>query len=73
MAITDKQGNKLPQARIKKKDFSRMMREYRMQQKSCKYCDMCGYKIRGVYHESGKHHQSAPKVIEAKRKEAIGR
>jgi len=69
MAITDEHGNKLPQPRILKKDFSRMMRDYRMQR--INFCDMCGYKVRSLNHESGKHHQSAPKVIEANRKAAM--
>ena len=71
MATTDERGNKLPQPQIKKKDFSRMLREYRMQYKSCKHCDMCGYRVRSLNHESGRHHQSAPKVIEANRKAAM--
>ena len=71
MAITDEHGNKLPQPRILKKDFSRMIRDYRMQYKSCKHCDMCGYRVRSLEHESGRHHQSALKVIEANRKAAM--
>ena len=71
MANIDEHGNKLPQPRIKKKDFSRMLRDYRMQDKSCKHCDMCGFKVRTVNHENGRHHQTAPKVIEANRKAAM--
>lgn len=69
MAITDEHGNKLPQSRIKKKDQSRMNREFRMQNKSCKYCDMCGFRKRSINHEFGNHHQLAPKVIAAKLKQ----
>lgn len=69
MANTDEHGNKIPQPRIKKKDFSRMLRERRMQDwHNTDFCKMCGYKVRTLNHESGRHHQSAPKVIEANRK-----
>ena len=71
MAITDEYGNKLPQPRIKKKAASQMKRERRMLQNKPAFCDMCGYKVRSLNHESGKHHQTAPKVIEAKRKAAM--
>lgn len=68
MANTDEHGNKLPQSRIRKKDASRMKRERRMLQNKPAFCDMCGYKVRSLNHESGRHHQTAPKVIEANRK-----
>jgi len=77
MANTDEHGCKLPQPRIKKKDMSRMLREFRMQSVVMQggmnpaFCVMCGYRVRSLNHESGRHHQSAPKVIEANRKAAM--
>lgn len=71
MANTDEHGNKLPQPRILKKDASCMKREHRMLQNKSAFCDMCGYRVRSLNHESGRHHQSAPKVIEANRKAAM--
>lgn len=77
MATTDEHGSKLPQSQIKKKDFSRMLRERRMQSVVMQggmnpaFCNMCGYRVRSLNHESGSHHQQAPKVIEAKRKAAL--
>lgn len=67
MANTDEHGNKIPQPKIKKKDFSRMLREFRMQENKPAFCDMCGFRVRTTNHENGRHHQSAPKVIEANR------
>lgn len=65
MAITDGQGNKLPQVRIKKKDFSRNMRERRIMAKTAsqfepnpKHCGTCGYRVRSLNHESGTHHKN---------------
>ena len=77
MPITDKEGNKLPQDRINKKVFARNVRERRMMSTVMQggmnpaYCDMCGFRVRSMNHESGEHHQRAPKVIEAKRKENL--
>ena len=79
MAITDEKGNKLPQSRIKKKDASRMIRERRMLRGTTPgvlkkspvnlaFCNMCGFRVRKPEHESGRHHQTAPKVIEVNRK-----
>lgn len=66
MAITDKQGNKLPQIRINKKVFAKNVRERRIMAKTAsqfkpnyKHCGICGFKIRGVNHEFGKHHKNA--------------
>lgn len=67
MPNTDEHGNKLSQPRIRKKDASQMKRERRMLDKNCTHCNMCGFKVRTTNHEFGSHHQSAPKVIEAKR------
>ena len=78
MAITDEHGSKLPQARISKKVFACNMRERRMMSVVMQggmnpaFCNMCGFRVRSLNHESGRHHQSAPKVIEAKRKAALG-
>jgi len=71
MATTDEHGNKLPQPRILKKDFSQMLRERRMLQNKPAFCDMCGFKVRTANHENGRHHQTAPKVVEANRKAMI--
>jgi len=77
MANTDEHGNKLPQPRIKKKDFSQMLRERRMASVVMQggmnpaFCDMCGYRVRSLNHKSGRHHQSAPKVIEANYRKAV--
>ena len=77
MANTDERGNKLPQSRIRKKDFSQMLRERRMQSVVMQggmnpaFCDMCGFRVRTVNHENGRHHQTAPKVIEANRLKAL--
>ena len=68
MANTDANGNKLPQPRIRKRDASRMKRERRIMQNKPAFCGMCGYRVRKPEHESGRHHQTAPKVIEANRK-----
>ena len=78
MANTDQYGNKLPQPRIRKRDASQMKRERRMQSVIMQggmnpaFCDMCGYRVRSLGHESGRHHQTAPKVIEANRLKALG-
>lgn len=77
MAITDEDGNKLPQTRTNKKVFSRNVRERRIQSVVMQggmnpaFCDMCGFRVRTINHESGQHHQSAPKVIEANRLKAL--
>lgn len=71
MANTDEHGNKLSQPQIKKKDFSQMIRERRMLRSRPAFCDMCGFKVRSVNHANGRHHQTAPKVIEANRLKAL--
>ena len=69
MANIDEHGNKIGQIRINKEIVSRTRREQRtalvvMQSgMNLKYCNMCGYRKRGINHESGSHHQQAPKVI----------
>ena len=76
MANTDEHGNKIPQTRIKKKDFSYMLRERRMQsvvdgRLNPAFCNMCGFRVRSLNHKSGRHHQTAPKVIEVNRQAAM--
>lgn len=66
MAITDNYGSKLPQPRVRKKDASAMVRERRMQDKCSRHCMMCGFRVRGVNHESGRHHQESQRVIDEK-------
>lgn len=65
MPIVDQYGNKLPQSRIKKKAMSLMVRSQRMQESNPRFCGDCGFAVRGTNHKSGRHHQEAPKVIEA--------
>ncbi len=69
MAITDANGNKLPQPRIHKKVFAKNVRERRvMKQKQAtsehpanlKHCSECGFRVRSVNHMEGKHHSSKP-------------
>lgn len=67
MAITDKQGNKLPQVRVKKKVFAKNVRERRImkgQDLNPAYCNLCGFRVRSVNHTKGKHHiNNAPKKV----------
>jgi len=56
MASTDTYGNKLPQPRIRKKDASRMVREFRLQNRDPRFCNMCGFRVRGPNHKLGRHH-----------------
>lgn len=58
--ITDDKGNKLPESRIKKKDWSRVLRERRMNQdyeRNLAFCNECGYRKRGGNHMEGQHHK----------------
>lgn len=71
MAITDEHGNKIPQPRIGKKEFSQIIRNRRVQllrnnakNSNAKYCDICGFSVRSVNHETGKHHTQAANKIE---------
>ena len=69
MAITDANGNKLPQPRIHKKVFAKNVRERRvMKQKQAtlrhpanpKHCSECGFRIRSKNHVKGGHHSLKP-------------
>ncbi len=63
MAITDANGNKLPQPQIHKKVFAKNMRERRVMKGkdiNLRHCNMCGFCIRSVNHTKGRHHSSKP-------------
>lgn len=60
MSITDDRGNKLSQSQVSKKEQSRRKRERRItkgQYMNPAFCNICGYRIRSLNHESGTHHQ----------------
>jgi hypothetical protein len=59
MAITDEQGNKIPQPRIKKRDKSKAERATvasKAKQGKSKRCPDCGYRVRTTGHSAGTHH-----------------
>lgn len=59
MAITDKQGNKILQPRIKKRDKSKIERIIavsKAKQGKSKRCPDCGYRMRTAGHSAGTHH-----------------
>ena len=63
MAITDANGNKLPQAQINKKVFAKNVRERRImkgQDINPVHCNMCGFRVRGKGHKDGRHHSLKP-------------
>lgn len=56
MPNMDEHGNKIADKKIKKSIVSRAVRAFRKQNKIGKYCNECGFKVRGSNHESGRHH-----------------
>lgn len=59
MAITDEQGNKIPQPKIKRRDKSKTERATaanKAKQGQSKRCPDCGYRVRTAEHSAGTQH-----------------
>lgn len=66
MAIIDEHGNKISQPQVSKKDKSQMKREVRIMQRELmnpSFCDRCGFRVRSLNHQLGRHH-----VLEVERR-----
>lgn len=66
MANTDNTGSKLPQPRTPKKIFAKNIRQkrlFKIENKNPAFCDVCGFRVGGVNHLEGEHHQQAERKL----------